>query len=463
MSRSIAVALLAMTALVNASCGQSLRPAPWTQIHSDKTNAGFNAVHSALGGPQSKLWNAPIGRLSVSSPAVGPDGAVYIGNLAGEAVAVNPDGTERWRRLLGSSIVATPAVHMETGEILFVVQNPLTQTEYLSFVYRLSPAGKILAVSTEQNLFTTSAPKIWREFVFIQTGVRYGQGRETIVAGGYVYVFDRASLQLVAKAAPSCGHPICGGSDFFEHLVEMLSCFVQLQIPEHCRAFEGRPGPTHEPSVAIVDARNAVDDPDRPTVLAATGLCAVAMRFDPAAAFDQRLRQLWGEKLVGDCDDPVWCASPAVTAGAQAVFGEATFRYDKGRVRSFDVRTGVQLWKRDLDEAVRWAPVASLRQIYVVTSDTLAVLDSDGTPLHEVPLQGIGHAAALSLEHVHVTTSAGIHTFRLDPQQGSSFDGTIADTGVTWPGRSVPALAQDGTLYVSTPGGSLHAYRPGSP
>ncbi|HKZ08276.1 MAG TPA: PQQ-binding-like beta-propeller repeat protein [Methylomirabilota bacterium] len=463
MSRSIALVLLAIAVFASASCGLTVRPATWTQIHSEKTNTGFNAVRSVLADPQVKLWSAPVGQLSVSSPAVGPDGTVYIGNLAGEAVAINPDGTPRWRRLLGSRIVATPAVHTQTGEIVFVVQNPLTQTDYLSFLYRLSPAGDILAVSTEQNLFTSSAPKIWREHVFLQTGVRYGQGGETIVAGGYVYVFDRTRLQVVAKAAPSCGHPICGGSGFFEHLLEMLSCLVQLQIPAHCRDFEGKPGPTHEPSVAIVDARNAVDDPDRPTVLAATGLCAVAMRFDPSATFDHRLRQLWGQKLVGDCADPVWCASPTVTPGGQVVFGAATYRYDKGRTRSFDVRTGVQLWERDLDAAVRWAPVAFLRQIYVVTSDRLVVLDSDGTPSHEAPLQGTGHAAALSLEHVHVTTSAGVHTFRLDPRQGSSFDGTIADPGVTWPARAIPALAQDGTLYVSTPNGFLHAYRPGSP
>ena len=44
------------------------------------------------------------------------------------------DGTERWRRQLGSSVVAIPAVHIETGEILFVVQNPLNDRDYASFL-----------------------------------------------------------------------------------------------------------------------------------------------------------------------------------------------------------------------------------------------------------------------------------------------------------------------------------------
>jgi outer membrane protein assembly factor BamB len=210
-----------------------------------------------------------------------------------------------------------------------------------------------------------------------------------------------------------------------------------------------------EASVAIVDARNAVDDPDRPTVLATTGFCAAAMRFDPFAAFDQRLQSLWGHKLVGDCEDPVRCTSPAAIVGTQVVFGD-----HKGRVTSLDVRTGAQFWKRDLDGGVQSTPVAFLRQIYVVTRNKLVVLDSDGTPLHEMPLQGVGRAAALALEHVHVATNAGVHSFLLNPQQGASFDGTIADTGAT-SARSVPALARDGTLYVSTPAGFIHAYRPG--
>jgi outer membrane protein assembly factor BamB len=209
--------------------------------------------------------------------------------------------------------------------------------------------------------------------------------------------------------------------------------------------------------VAIVDARNVVDNPDRPTVVSATGFCAAAMRFDPSAAFDQRLRPLWGHKLVGDCHKPVLCTSPAVIVGGQAVFG-----YGQGQLISFDVQTGTELWKQSLFGTAQSAPVAYLRQIYVVTELRLTVLDSDGTVLQQVPLQGSGRAAALSLKHVHVTTNAGLLTFRLDPQQGSSFDGTIADTGGSFT-RSTPTLAPNGTLYVSTPSGFIHAYGPGSP
>lgn len=459
MSRLMALTL-PIVVVFSASCGSTLQPGSWSQIHSDNRNTGFNAVHRALAGPQLKLWSAPVGQLSYSSPAIGPDGTVYIGNTSGQAVALNPDGTERWRRQLGSSIVATPAVHGATGEILFVVQNPLAASTYASFLYRLSPTtGTILTVSTEQNLVTSAAPKIWREFVILQTAVRYGQG-ETDVTPSHIYVYDRTTLQVVAKtAAPTCGHPICGSGFPIGPLLRfLLTCLPPFGLAQDwCYSFEGTPGPIEESSVAIVDARNAVDDPDRPTVLVATGFCAAALRFDPSAPMDERLQHLWGQKLVGDCDERARCTSPAMIAGTQALFGD-----HKGNVRSFDVRTGMQLWKRKLAKAVQSAPVGFLRQIYVVTEDKLIVLDSDGTPRHEVALRAVGRAAALALENVHVGSSAGIHSFTLNPQQASSFDGTIVGSGGASI-RSIPALAANGRLYVSTSNGFVHAYAASSP
>jgi len=452
--------LLILSAGMTSSCGSTaLEPQPWNQVHAEPRNSGFNAVHSPVATSQAKMWSAPVGPISLSSPAIGPNGTVYIGNIMGEAVAVNPDGTQRWRYHLGASIVAPPAVDTETEKILYVVQNPVTPTEYLSFLYRLSPEGKILTVSTEQNLSTTAAPKIWRGFVFLQTGVRYSSGSDATVARYYVYVFDRISLQVVAKTAPGCGQPICGhGPEWFEIFKDFVKCLASFPIPVECGAsYVGRTdGPKQDPSVAIVDARNVAGDPNRPIVVAATGFCAAALRFDPSAAFDQRLTQLWGHKLVGDCENPVLCTSPSVIAGTQAVFGDG-----KGRVMSFDAGTGAQLWQADESYPVKWPPVAYLRQIYVVTSQSVIEHDSDGTVLHRSFPQGSGHAAAQSLDHLHVTTSAGLYTFGLNLLPNLSFDAATADSGDFV--QSTPVLGKNGTLYVSTPSGFIHAYGPGSP
>jgi outer membrane protein assembly factor BamB len=45
-----------------------------------------------------------------SSPAIGPDGTIYVGSRDSSLYAVNPDGTIKWRYLTGGSIRSSPAV-----------------------------------------------------------------------------------------------------------------------------------------------------------------------------------------------------------------------------------------------------------------------------------------------------------------------------------------------------------------
>ena len=122
------------------------------------------------------------------------------------------------------------------------------------------------------------------------------------------------------------------------------------------------------------------------------------------------------------------------------------------------MRTGDLLWRKEFPGSVEAPPVGFLRQIYVPMNDRLIVLDSDGPLRHEAPLPGRSRAAALSVDHVFVPTREGIQTFLLDPQQGSAFDGTIEYAAPSWWTRSGLAIAQDGTVYVSTPDGFVHAY-----
>jgi hypothetical protein len=132
-----------------------------------------------------------------------------------------------------------------------------------------------------------------------------------------------------------------------------------------------------------VDAAAAVGDPAQPIIVATTGACASAFRFRALAPVDQRLQHPWGKKLVGDCDDPIRCTSPAVIVGTQAVFGN-----ENGRVKSLDVLTGAEFWKVDFDRAMQAPPVAFLRQIYLVMEDKLIVLDSDGGVTERLHLSG---------------------------------------------------------------------------
>jgi outer membrane protein assembly factor BamB len=45
-----------------------------------------------------------------SSPAIGPDGTIYVGSPDSSLYAVNPDGTLKWRYLTGGSVRSSPAI-----------------------------------------------------------------------------------------------------------------------------------------------------------------------------------------------------------------------------------------------------------------------------------------------------------------------------------------------------------------
>jgi len=56
------------------------------------------------------LWKFPVAGGSVSSPALGRDGTIYLGSWLGHLIALSPAGTERWRFKTGFEIAASPAI-----------------------------------------------------------------------------------------------------------------------------------------------------------------------------------------------------------------------------------------------------------------------------------------------------------------------------------------------------------------
>ena len=54
-------------------------------------------------------WRFPTGNAG-SSPAIGPDGTVYVGSVRGHLWAINPDGTEKWRFYTPTTVDSSPAV-----------------------------------------------------------------------------------------------------------------------------------------------------------------------------------------------------------------------------------------------------------------------------------------------------------------------------------------------------------------
>jgi len=427
----------------NAGPIASLEPMPWVEANGTNANSGFNAVHSPLATLDRQIWNASIGRLTQSSPTIGPDGTIWIANANGELVAINPDGSPHRRRSLDDFILASPAVNSATNEIFVVGEHTVAPNKFTSRVYRLDAGAALLNVSSEP-LVSAAAPKLWDHYIFLPTS-------------GELVVLDQASLAIVAhETTNSCFDIICGDSVLGDVFGTIVDCVINRGCP-----FTGQAesGPEESAGVAIIDSAAIVDDSSKPIVVAMSPQCAVGFRFDPTASHP--LEIIWHQALVPvDCDfQTVRSTAPTVVAGGAAV----VFGTEHGRVLELDTLTGQVLFDRQLSEPVQSAPVSNgLGPIYVVEQRHLATLNSSGAVISEVPLLGTGLTAALSLDHVYVGTSQGIHTFDTLPAQSSPF--ADVENGF---GAFKIALAEDGTLYASSPtvdsenivGGLLFAYR----
>jgi outer membrane protein assembly factor BamB len=65
-------------------------------------------------GPVGTLkWAFLAGRTIDSSPAVAPDGTIYVGSDDGKLYAVNPDGTKQWDYYIGDIVFSSPAIDQE--------------------------------------------------------------------------------------------------------------------------------------------------------------------------------------------------------------------------------------------------------------------------------------------------------------------------------------------------------------
>ena len=123
MIRTWSLPLAASVALLLTGCSQaavqpaSLSPsAPqgpaasasaWPMLGRDAQRTGRSDFVSAASG--NVLWSVSLGQHMSSSPAIGPDGTVYVGG--GDALwALSPDGAVKWSAHQEGEIISSPAV-----------------------------------------------------------------------------------------------------------------------------------------------------------------------------------------------------------------------------------------------------------------------------------------------------------------------------------------------------------------
>jgi hypothetical protein len=106
-------------------------------------------------------WTFQTGDNVASSPAIAPDGTIYVGtaSLEGALYAVNPDGSQKWRIRLGGAVLS-PA---------------------------LAPDGTIYVGSSYTNAFWAIAPQGTNKWTFYTPGAEI-QSAPAVAADGAVYV-----------------------------------------------------------------------------------------------------------------------------------------------------------------------------------------------------------------------------------------------------------------------------------
>jgi len=90
----------------------------WPKFRRDLENTGRNEDATSEISNHTG-WKYETDDAIDASPAIGPDGTVYIGGLDGNLSAIRPDGSERWKFETNSSISSTPAL-ADDGSIYFV-------------------------------------------------------------------------------------------------------------------------------------------------------------------------------------------------------------------------------------------------------------------------------------------------------------------------------------------------------
>jgi outer membrane protein assembly factor BamB len=99
---AIAVAQLTVTPPGGLAAGG------WPKFRGNAANTGLGTGTGADG---TLVWSVPTtNQTSWSSPAIGPDGTVYVGSDDGNIYAVSPAGVVQWTFQTGGRVMASPAV-----------------------------------------------------------------------------------------------------------------------------------------------------------------------------------------------------------------------------------------------------------------------------------------------------------------------------------------------------------------
>lgn len=132
-------------------------------------------------------WAVNVGPAFYSSPAVAPDGTVYIGTGNGELVGVESGNIRIRDKLTGQ--LSSPALGPD-GRLYVVMIADLGGSKYSGALFSLTPLAKTTSMNWwkafPDNGYTTASPKIWgsTQELNIFLPVHSSRGQE-------LFIFDR--------------------------------------------------------------------------------------------------------------------------------------------------------------------------------------------------------------------------------------------------------------------------------
>lgn len=106
------------------------------------------------------LWEYPVDDAIVSYPAIGQDGAIYLGCWDHYFYAVNPDGTLRWKYDTGEIVFSSPVIgadgriYLTSGTALLCFLPDGT----LAWALDVGSESNTPAIAADGTIFTTSGP-----------------------------------------------------------------------------------------------------------------------------------------------------------------------------------------------------------------------------------------------------------------------------------------------------------------